>query len=138
MTTERIHGVIVRYWDSKAVERGRYKAVVAHEIDQLRQASLAEKGKCVSTSRLWKHTAIHESRRDIVAGSLLFCEVTCALPGRQCRQSGIADLVPRFCYRRVSVDFVRRFQSYAYHEDHELPHGIRFVTVQKAAPTSGW
>jgi hypothetical protein len=34
--------VIVRYSDRKAVERGGYKAVVAHKIDQLRQAFLAE------------------------------------------------------------------------------------------------
>jgi hypothetical protein len=33
-----VRGVVVRYSDRKAVERGRYKAVVAHEIDQLRQA----------------------------------------------------------------------------------------------------
>jgi hypothetical protein len=37
-----VRGVVVRYSDRKAVERGGYKAVVAHKIDLLRQASLAD------------------------------------------------------------------------------------------------
>src|SRR5271154_6497220 len=94
-TRDSVRGGGVRYSDRKAVERGRHKAVVAHKIDQLRQAALAEEGKSVSISRLWKHAAIDESRRDIVAGSLLFCQVSWAHPGGQRRQSGIADLVSR-------------------------------------------
>jgi hypothetical protein len=93
-----VRGVVVRYSDRKAVERGRYKAVVPHKIDQLRQASLAEEGKSLSISRLWKHAAIDERRHDIVAGSVLFCQIP-GLPGRQRRHSGIADLVQRSRFR---------------------------------------
>jgi hypothetical protein len=97
-------------------------------------------------SRLRKHAAVDESRRDIVAGNLLFCQVTWPLPGRQRRQSGIADLVLCFCYRRVSVDFVPRFNrtpttritSCRTASGRTLKEVIAFVTTQKAAPTSGW
>jgi hypothetical protein len=74
---------------------------VGHEVDQLRQRSLTEEGKGAPISRRWKHATIDETRRDIVAGSLLFCQITRALPGRQRRQSGIADSYKRSRFNHV-------------------------------------
>lgn len=92
-------GVVVRCSDRRAVERGRYKAEVPHKIDLLLQASSAEEGKGVPISRVWKHAATDESRRDIIAGSLLFRQITRALPGRQGRHSSLANLVQRSPFR---------------------------------------
>ena len=65
-------GGVVRYSNRKAIKCGRHEAVAANKIDQLGDASLAKEGESLSISGLRKDAAIDQSRRNIIAGCLLF------------------------------------------------------------------